>query len=604
MVPKKALSKSTRKSTSKAGGGAGRLRISLTLSGAIALGAYEAGALAALLTGVQAVSGEKGDDPPLAVDSIGGASAGSITAILAARVLTGGLDPVETMRQAWVEKASLLRMLWGGLRSPLDIRANVQMAETLLCAADDPAKIQGVGIWVSMALANLRGLDYKISVLNHDGRQRMRGLARHTIESASYLDWRNYYFTPGGGPAQFLTPSDRSSVLFALASGANEFGFQPNWLNRDRAAYMKAAVANFPLASDGFWYTDGGTIDNEPLGRTMDIANRVDDDMPFAGHERRRLHLLVHPHPDAPPPDAVLDWADEKDRPRFTGVLSRAVSLVRYQSLYQDVLRAEKTNSRILWTQDLIKAIRPLIPSSAEASWIQALQSVIGAVDQDKRSLGPPWRFGDVPLDYGVQPPQSAVTPGGGNLEDVLWQAIRKTTGLEGRNLSGVEAISPLLNLPKPGRQQPGQPPGPPGPPSPPASPASRPPRVDDLLAGELLGSFGGFLDRKLRQSDFLLGYQSTRIWLEDSGLQRYGLGAAEAATVLKAVRDRELPLTDQTKQICLGQTNLGGRSLSRELLGNPGALGSFALFALRWLLVGILDILRRLLGIGNQARA
>jgi hypothetical protein len=42
---------------------------------------------------------------------------------------------------------------------------------------------------------------------------------------------------------------------------------------------------------------------------------------------------------------------------------------------------------------------------------------------------------------------------------------------------------------------------------------------VTSLLAGELMGDFGGFLDRELRQSDFALGYESTLAWA------RRGLG-------------------------------------------------------------------------------
>ena len=75
-----------------------RLKLALTISGAVSLGAFEGGALAALLTGLQAL--DEGEDRPIEIDVIGGASAGSITGLLAAWVLQQGADPVALMEQA------------------------------------------------------------------------------------------------------------------------------------------------------------------------------------------------------------------------------------------------------------------------------------------------------------------------------------------------------------------------------------------------------------------------------------------------------------------------------------------------------------------------
>lgn len=60
-------------------------RLSLTISGAVSLGAYDGGALAALLYAVREIAA--GDDPAARIDVMTGASAGSITALLAARAL-------------------------------------------------------------------------------------------------------------------------------------------------------------------------------------------------------------------------------------------------------------------------------------------------------------------------------------------------------------------------------------------------------------------------------------------------------------------------------------------------------------------------------------
>jgi hypothetical protein len=42
---------------------------------------------------------------------------------------------------------------------------------------------------------------------------------------------------------------------------------------------------------------------------------------------------------------------------------------------------------------------------------------------------------------------------------------------------------------------------------------------VEELLAGEFLFHFGGFVDERLRQHDFAVGYESAVRWLQNGGL-------------------------------------------------------------------------------------
>src|SRR5580704_13333546 len=104
----------------------GQLHVSLTLPGAVSLGAYEGGALAALLVGVQGLDGE------VVVDSIGSASAGSITGLLAARCLAAGADPVRVMKEAWVDLDSLKALKTHDLAAPLSAHALAMMAAKVL----------------------------------------------------------------------------------------------------------------------------------------------------------------------------------------------------------------------------------------------------------------------------------------------------------------------------------------------------------------------------------------------------------------------------------------------------------------------------------------
>src|SRR5437899_5299805 len=83
-----------------------RIRIALIVSGAVALGSYEAGALSALIGLVKRSNGR------VVIDTIVGASAGSITGLLLAHtLLTGhGLDDEQTL---WVEQTDMKKLLAG-----------------------------------------------------------------------------------------------------------------------------------------------------------------------------------------------------------------------------------------------------------------------------------------------------------------------------------------------------------------------------------------------------------------------------------------------------------------------------------------------------------
>src|SRR4051812_49963851 len=73
------------------------IRLALPLPGGVALGAFEAGALAALVVAVGELC--EGDEPHACIDLIGASSAGSLTSVLVVRALLEGLDPVDLLRR-------------------------------------------------------------------------------------------------------------------------------------------------------------------------------------------------------------------------------------------------------------------------------------------------------------------------------------------------------------------------------------------------------------------------------------------------------------------------------------------------------------------------
>ena len=88
--------------TSRMSGG---LRVCLTLSGGASLGAFQAGACAALLAALECLRDEH--DVDIRVDAIGGASAGSIVGLMVAHSLLEGVDGPGALREAWVERVGV-----------------------------------------------------------------------------------------------------------------------------------------------------------------------------------------------------------------------------------------------------------------------------------------------------------------------------------------------------------------------------------------------------------------------------------------------------------------------------------------------------------------
>ena len=319
-----------------------QLRLSLTIPGAVSLGAYEGGALAALLVAAK----ELGEET-LLIDSIASASAGSITGLLAARSLLRSVDPVALLKAAWVDNVSFEAMKTPSTDSPLSSSALSQMADAVLGPKGIPEGSsdtwQGEGIRLSMALTNLAGLNYQLPDL-------ARGTA---VQASTFLDWYTLTLTSGDDSGAFLRYAEA-----AIASGANAIGFPAKQLDRsaDAAAYKAAGLVGFP--DDGlFWYSDGGTVDNEPLGRTIDLAQDIASD-------DERLYLLIHPDPGAPTPSGTSIWSGDTPLPAWIRTGTHAFSVSRAQSIYEDMKRLQKVNSRLQW----IERVGPAIEAGLDAA--------------------------------------------------------------------------------------------------------------------------------------------------------------------------------------------------------------------------------------------
>ena len=450
-------------------------RLSVSLSGGASLGAYQAGCMAALLVAVERIRDE--DPGAITLDAVGGASAGALVGLLTAVSHCCGLDPVEVMHGAWVKEVSLDVLLDPTGGAPLGAEGLQRSLERFLVEAQpvrEPSASEPVVLHV--ALSGLRGLTYHV-----DG---LRG--PDTVPASTYSDWWRTALQPGLDRHELATPPNASPIDVALASAANPGVFPPRLLDRSRDADHYAANGIEDLPEDGrMWFTDGGMMQTEPAGRVLSALRDVGHDDP----EDRRLVLLVDPRSEGP--STGRRFGDPEHAPGWVEALGRALSILPAQILYDDLRRVARDNERLALAETLADALAPAMDDDT-------LHRVRQFVEEHAEPTG----------DRGDGNDQ-------GDPADLLRTALEVVAGAEQKRRIEMDVLTPLLLLDARDPDAAG---------------------IASLLAGEMLGDLGGFLDESLRHSDFVLGYATTLRWLEE-GLPALGVEPQLVEAAVAAVR-------------------------------------------------------------------
>ena len=457
------------------------IRVTLTLSGGASLGAFQAGNAAGLLVAFFHLREEEGID--VRVDALGGASAGALVSLMTAHSLLSGADPVKLLSEAWVERVGIETLFKGGSRGPLTFGKVRRTAPELLAAGGDGGPRQDQPLIVNVSLTGLQGLSYELE-----------GVRDEPVIASSYDDWGEFELRPGGGIEQLVEPSGSSPLDFVLASASHPGAFAPRVLDRsgDEDGYRRQGVDSFP-ESGNLWYTDGGLIQSKPLGRVLSSARRISD----ADADVHRLDLMIDPRSEDP--SAATEWSDPDHAADWASGLSRALAILPAQALYDDLRAVERDNRRIRWADELVEALLPHLDEQAAAEELRALTERIADEREKARgAAGDPRKGPDTDEDAA----------------GLLRRAVSDIGGVTGKNVVSVDVLSPLILAEETGED------------------------VPSLLAGELLGDFGGFLAQDLRRSDFALGYETTVAWAKQ-GLEPCGVEADAAERTVAAIRDR-----------------------------------------------------------------
>ncbi len=419
-----------------------KLDIVPVMPGAASLGAYQAGAMAAILAGRHALAGNGVD---IAIPAVGGASAGATVALVAAHSLAQALDPVALLRSAWVDYVDL-DMLATGADAPLGHeRLRSALADLLASDADEfrPAQsVQPQDVSLLIALTSLRGHRYQLEALG-----------RRPVDAVTYADWTTVRYCAGDDPARLVTADGASALDAVMASTANPVVFAPQPLDCTGAVETddrQATQASAP-DEDTWWFSDGGLVQSRPVHRTLGLVSNGD---------RTTRCVIIDPRSEGP--STGNTWVGSGGDTGWLSGLVRALSIFPAQVLSDELRRIDHENQ----IRRAMAALAPLLdvsdPDGFDA-WCE------------QRELP--------------------------EMSKEVHAALIVAAGLDSAQSVAADVIHPRLVADRSD--------------------------VRRLLAGDILGDFGGFVSRELRMSDFALGFACGRRWwggvLEDVGLQRYG---------------------------------------------------------------------------------
>jgi predicted acylesterase/phospholipase RssA len=539
-------------------------RVAITIAGAVSLGSYEAGVMYELLEAFR-VHNQAATDPDkkIYIDVITGASAGGMTAAMLGVWLMFFGDAMQGARtnplyRAWVEKISLgglVRMgrgdrKWNSLLSselvasigtgmlvtPLQRRPPVQQHASL-----EP----GAPLRVGVALTNLSGVDYMLRIEGNDD-----GGFNYTRS----VDQR--IFTVFADPAQPLALVDGEGNNHtadwkdlrdaAVACGAFPFAFRPCDLAREQEEYVSQATPPWPGTAAGttegvtyvklsppcrFTYTDGGVLQNQPLGIAKDLveasvgtrlSRAATADAARIAHQDADDRLYAFISPNEVRSQAQSLQAEKINLGRIGSQVLR--TYVR-QAAFHDWIMAEKVNDRI----------RLLDERAGDLA--QALHS--GSITNIGEFTRAAANLNDLFLGEGKQ---AALDRLRNQYETLIDKQLGNDAAMTDAFVNGIAALEASAKLSDKEKMH--------------IFAVLADGRTE--LAGSGVCSFVGFFSRKFRDHDYMVGRQKAQTYLaraDVSGVLGLNLAAVRAEWARKqalggddALRDPEtivkLPLT------------------------------------------------------------
>lgn len=324
-------------------------KLAVTIAGAVSLGSYEAGVVWEVLDAIRQHNEKQTDvDDKIIIDVITGASAGGMTAVILGQKLLYCADEFNgaddnPLYNTWVKGISLQQLqntqtnedaLLSIFSSNLidDISQNTVMARY-----NDPEKkpaqrhaAVGDRLSIGLALTNLNGLPYSYDM--------------QTGGKFTYIDFsdeltRNIHDAAAFDNRESWEPLRQAAV----ACGAFPIAFRTQDIKRLRKVENSydydSETLQWPDTDPvTFTYSDGGVLQNQPLGMAKNFVDMIDD------HHRQdqRFYLFVSPHAHDPKP-TIFTSAEAN----YLQVIKRLVGVFVGQAGFRDWITAEGVNTRV-----------------------------------------------------------------------------------------------------------------------------------------------------------------------------------------------------------------------------------------------------------------
>lgn len=167
------------------------------------------------------------------------------------------------------------------------------------------------------------------------------------------------------------------------------------------------------------WFTDGGLVQSEPVGRAVAAGVPADDIQDVA--------VLIDPRSENP--DGAEQWSDPDHVPSWIDGLRRSLAILPAHEMYEDLRRLERDNARLKWVERLTQALLPHLGSSAG----DELRQILSEIASEEESLRPS------DYDPGRELPDERT------VEAHLRRALAELAGVSSRVHVDADVISPLL---------------------------------------------------------------------------------------------------------------------------------------------------------------
>jgi predicted acylesterase/phospholipase RssA len=499
-------------------------RLAITIAGAVSLGSYEAGVLYEVLNALSRHNGSaQSENEKIYIDVITGASAGGMTAAIAAQRLLYDPDSLadtdkhmNAFYEAWVERISLwslVKMKWKenishslfssdliesiGRQMLIDpLKKNgtkitkVHPAiELEMDANGEPARnpdgsLIPKPLWLGMALTNLDGLNYGYKIVQ-DPNDRFQ-YTRCVDQITSRLPG-----TPGNEVSLWTRLRDG-----AVASGAFPFAFRVQGIRREKDEYESPAL-EWPGPPEKPWlftYTDGGVLQNQPIGMAKNLIDKLVQERltgknpdPSAHNDAdSRLYLFVSPN-------SLKSGASVGFTPKnanFSRVLNELVRTYLRQAEFHDWIMAEEMNRQVncldIRAQQLADA---LIAKSLDAAALEKASRQLAILLSGNGAVFPAADADRLKEQYRAI--YDRLKPEGALVSEAWLNSIltlEAAAQLQTRDQMNILAVMAR------GRYE---------------------------LAGAGLAAFVGFFSRKYRDHDYVVGRNKARQYLAGSEIKR-----------------------------------------------------------------------------------